>query len=346
MDRISVVMPTYNRAAYIGSAIESVLRQSYRDFELIIIDDGSTDDTRNLVAPFLKDQRVRYILQNNEGAAAARNHGLAVRRGKYVAFIDSDDTWESNKLELQIRVMEALPEVSVVCSDFSSVDSKGCRETSHIRSYFKVFDNYELSYEEVFQNILTESVEGLQKDKGVYWGNIYETMLFGNVILTSTCLCREEVFKNTGLFDTNYSTLEDYDLFLRISNKYPVAFIDKPLVCYRYNVTQLSGDLHFEKLCINLTHIFLKNISNIKDEEFLRKNRGKIKRHIGLIQSMQAYFYFSHDKMPLAADFYWKSVRNNPGMIKSYLYLLFSVLPPHVTHMIRKLKPAGRASTD
>jgi glycosyltransferase involved in cell wall biosynthesis len=124
MTLISVILPTYNRASFLPGAIESVQRQTFQDFELIIIDDGSTDDTHSVVNPYLKDKRIRYLLQQNGGAAAARNHGLAERQGKYVAFIDSDDTWEEDKLALQWKVLNQLPDVGIVCSDFSSVDDE------------------------------------------------------------------------------------------------------------------------------------------------------------------------------------------------------------------------------
>ena len=338
MNLISVIMPTYNRASYLSGAIESVLGQTFQDFELIIIDDGSTDDTHTVVNPYLKDKRIRYFMQQNGGAAAARNHGLAVRQGKYVAFIDSDDTWEKNKLTLQWAVMNQLPDVGIVCSDFSSLDDEGCREQSHIRSYFSVFDDYGLRYEDVFQYVITTPVKGLAADAQVYWGNVYETMIFGNIILTSTCLCRAEVFKHTGVFDTRYSTLDDYDLFLRICRHFPIAYIDQSLVCYRYSNDQLSGDIHFEKLCNNVIDIFKKNVEALKDDEFFRKNKSKIKRHLGMLQAQQAYYYFSHGNMSRAAQYYLQSILNRPGHYKSYLYLLFSLLPPKVTGLVRSIK--------
>ncbi len=342
MNLISIILPTYNRATFLPGAIESVLRQTCQDFELIIIDDGSTDGTEDVVAPFLSDKRIRYIKQQNAGAAAARNHGLSVRQGKYVAFIDSDDTWDEDKLALQWEIMNQLPDVGIVCSDFSSVDDEGCREQSHIRSYFSVFDDYGLRYADVFQHVITTPARGLAADVKVYWGNIYETMIFGNIILTSTCLCREEVFKNAGDFDTRYGTLEDYDLFLRICRQFPIAFIDKSLVCYRYNNEQLSGEFHFEKLCTNVIDIFNKNIVELKESEFLTKNKGKIKKHLGMLQAQQAYYYFSHGNMDLAARYYWQSILKRPGSCKSYLYLLFSLLPPKFTRLVRSLKTANK----
>jgi len=338
MELISAIMPTYNRAAYIGRAIESVLEQTYGHIELIIVDDGSTDHTIEVVEGYLADKRIRYIFQRNAGAAAARNRGLALRKGKLIAFIDSDDFWEKNKLEIQLSVMRMLPSIGLVCSDFSSLTNDGRLEQSHIKSYFSVFNDYRLSYEDVFSNILDRNVQGLANDEKVYWGNIYETMIFGNLILTSTTLCRESVFEAVGTFDTKYETLEDYDLFLKIARQFPVAFINKPLSRYRYSDNQLSGEPFFEKLCRNLEDIFLKNIESIEDREFIRKYGRRIRKHLGWIQANQAYFYFSHEKMDLARSYYWRSLRNNPSILKHYIYLLSSLLPVQLIRLIRRFK--------
>ena len=331
-------MPTYNRANYIADAAQSVLNQTYMDIELIIIDDGSTDNTEEVITPFLKDNRTRYIKQKNLGAATARNHGLAIRTGKYVAFIDSDDIWEKDKIDIQLSVLNALAEVHIVFSDFSSVDEIGHTEESHIKSYFSVCDDYKLNYEDIFDNITTENIRGLKDKHKVYWGNIYDTMIFGNLILTSTFFCRQEVFERAGNFNTKYETLEDYDLFLRVTKKNPVAFVDKPLVRYRYNQNQLSGDAFYGQLCTNLIDIFSRNIEDIEDNDFIAKNKKKIKKHLGLIQARHAYYHFSKENLNLASSCYWQSILNNPVSYKSYLYLLFSLLPKSATRFVRKLK--------
>lgn len=345
VDLVSVVLPTYNRANYLVDAIESVLNQTYRQVELIVIDDGSTDNTSEVVAPFLNDGRMRYVEQKNSGAASARNHGIALSAGRFVAFIDSDDVWEKDKLEIQLSIMNALPDVALVCSDFSSRDREGRVEPSHIKSYFSVFDDYDLSYLDVFGHTLTECISGLEKGLNVYWGKVYEAMVFGNFILTSTCLCRREVFNQVGVFNTKYETLEDYDLYLRMTRQFEAAFVDKPLVRYRYSKNQLSGEAFYEKLCRNLIEIFEKNIASMTDEDFLKRNEKRIRLHRGMILSQQAYFYFSHDQMSSAAGLYWKSIRNDPSRCKSFIFLFFSLLPVGITRSIRKIKSACAGAT-
>jgi len=338
MDIVSVIMPTYNRAKYIADAAKSVLNQSYRGIELIIIDDGSTDNTKEVVTPFLKDKRTRYIKQKNMGAAAARNHGLAIGSGKYTAFIDSDDIWEEDKIDIQVLVLDTLPEISAVFTDFSAISKKGYYEKSHIKSYFSVFNDYKLNYKDVFTNVVTGKSRELKDKHKIYWGNIYKTMIFGNAILTSTFICRQNIFDSIGMFNTKYETLEDYDLFLRITKEYPVAFIDKPLVRYRYSHNQLSGDAFYGKLCANLIDIFNRNVENINDKIFLEKNKRKIKRHLGMIQRRQAYYHFSKESLTAASSCYWQSILNNPVIYHSYIYLLFSLLPKSIIRFLKRLK--------
>lgn len=103
---ISVIIPTYNRSILVVNAIESVLQQTYRDYELIVIDDGSTDDTRDRLRPYM--ERIRYVYQSNRGASAAQNAGIGVARGKWIAILASDDEWHPNKLQRQVEVLDAL----------------------------------------------------------------------------------------------------------------------------------------------------------------------------------------------------------------------------------------------
>jgi glycosyltransferase involved in cell wall biosynthesis len=337
MPNVTIVLPTFNRAVYLKDAIESVLAQTYRDFEFIIVDDGSTDNTEEVVASYINDPRIRYLKQANSGAAAARNHGISLRRGDLVAFIDSDDIWNPDKLLIETEVLKELPDTGIVCSDFSA-EGSSVIEPSHIRTYFSVLNDYNLEYRDVFSNRLERPVRGLAQGEEVYWGNIFNTMLFGNIILTSTCLCRASLFETIGVFDPSYSTLEDYDFFLRITKKIPVAFIAKPLIRYRYSENQLSGENHFDRVCANLIGIFSKNVAALDDKDFLNKNRLKLRRRLGEYQAMQGYFRFSKEEMTEAAQSYRQSICNNPFKSMSYIYLLFSVMPVGASRLVRKIK--------
>jgi glycosyltransferase involved in cell wall biosynthesis len=127
MDRpvVSVVIATYNMARYLPLAVKSALGQTYKSIEVLVVDDGSTDDTAGAIAPFLADHRVRYCIQENKGQAAAKNHGVQKSRGEYIAFLDADDMWAPEKLELQIPVLSRSKNLGVVYSRFAYIDENG-----------------------------------------------------------------------------------------------------------------------------------------------------------------------------------------------------------------------------
>jgi len=120
---VSVVIPTYNRAPYVTMAIESALAQSYQDYEIIVVDDGSTDGTRDVLEPYR--DRIRYMYQDNKGVSAARNTGIQESRGEWIAFLDSDDEWLPNKLEIQIGYVKSYPEICLVAANMTVIKPHG-----------------------------------------------------------------------------------------------------------------------------------------------------------------------------------------------------------------------------
>ena len=125
MPRVSVVIPTYNRSDYILEAVESILTQTYRDFEIIIVDDGSTDDTRDVLAGQIEAGTIRYIYQENRSKSAARNHGIRLAKGEYIAFLDSDDLFTPTKLAKQVAFLDEHPDIGFVHSWYSKFDDAG-----------------------------------------------------------------------------------------------------------------------------------------------------------------------------------------------------------------------------
>jgi len=190
MPKVSVIIPTYNRALLIRRAIASVLRQTYQDFEIIVIDDCSDDNTHVMVENF-KDKRIRYIKHlENKGSAAARNTGIKIAQGEYIAFQDSDDEWLPEKLERQMNVFNnAPPEVGVVYTRFKKIKNN---KRSYLAFYWVA-----------------------QKE-----GDIHNNLLNGNYITTSTTVIKRECFDKTGMFDESLPRFQDWELWLRISRYY------------------------------------------------------------------------------------------------------------------------------
>lgn len=213
MVEVSVIIPTYNRAASITQAVSSVLAQRYANLEVIVVDDGSTDQTKEVVSA-LADPRVRYIAhERNRGAAAARNTGLKQALGRYIAFQDSDDEWLPEKLDRQVEVLEhGDHQVGMVHTGFSRVRGREDRPTDWL-------------------------------PKNLRSGDIACQILLGNFIGTPTAVAKRECFEKAGLFDAHLAQLEDWEMWIRIAQFYRVAYIDRTLVVTHALSDSLSADL-------------------------------------------------------------------------------------------------------
>ncbi|MCP2520499.1 glycosyltransferase [Candidatus Aminicenantes bacterium AC-708-M15] len=199
MPEVSVIIPTYNRASFLKEAIESVLNQEYSDFELIIIDDGSTDNTKEIIKQY--EGKLKYYYQSHKGVSPARNAGLKLARGDFIAFLDSDDLWKKEKLKIQVEFMKSHPEI-MVCYTEEIWIRKGVR------------------------------VNPKKKHKK-YSGWIFDKVVPICLLSLSSALFRKKLFEEVGVFDENLPACEDYDLGLRIACKYPIHLIKEPLIIKR-----------------------------------------------------------------------------------------------------------------
>ncbi len=189
--KVSVIIPTYNRAHFLADAVESVLCQEYPDLEIIIVDDGSTDTTKALLARRY-GKKIRYIYQENQGFAVARNKGVEVAAGEYIAFLDSDDIWKEHKLALQIGIMDRYRDIGFLFSDFTIVKTSGKKIHSGLQTWFKKEQNWE----KILPQQLSFPSDG-EKDGGtsggyrISCGNLYHSLLFAPYILPSTAVVRK-----------------------------------------------------------------------------------------------------------------------------------------------------------
>ena len=208
--RVSVVIPAYNQAEYLGDAIRSVLSQTYQDFEIIVVDDGSTDNTP-LVANEFSDN-IRYIRQENKGLAGARNTGIRNAKSTYIALIDSDDIWLPNFLQKMMDLVAEDPDAFVYYCSARYIDTKG--------------------------NELPQIVDS----KFVPDGTMYETLVKANFIIPSTVVMMRSAVLAAGLFDDSFRACEDWDLWLRLAPTCHFTSIRDCLVKYRLHGSSLSAD--------------------------------------------------------------------------------------------------------
>jgi glycosyltransferase involved in cell wall biosynthesis len=251
---VSVIVPTYNRAARVVRAVESVLAQSYARCHAVVVDDGSTDGTAEvLAARFGANPRVRRLSQPNRGPAAARNLALAELDAEYVAFLDSDDVWRPWKLEVQIACLERLrgEGVGLIWGDMDIVDEGGVLRVADANR--QVYGAYRLCrLNEGFSGSLVLHRLGRSWSEGapdldtkVWWGDVYGWMARGNLCPTPSVVLTRERAAATGPFDETMQTGEDYDYFLRASASGPCAFLDAAVFsCRRGGGDQLTTPAH------------------------------------------------------------------------------------------------------
>ncbi|MCB1970170.1 MAG: glycosyltransferase [Geminicoccaceae bacterium] len=245
----SVIIPTFQRADCIGEAIASAARQPVEDLEIVVIDDGSTDGTADIVERWIGgDRRIRLLRQSNQGVVAARNRGLESARGSLIAFLDSDDTWDRGKLQAQLAVMRNHPEVGLVWTDMRAVDVSGRivgeRWLRQMYTAYRKLDAYPVFSHEQSAASLGITAGGLPGDVMIRMGRILGPMIMGNLVHLSTAVIRREWIERIDGFDPSMRHVgEDYDLFLRASALGPVALIDHPMASYRIG--------HADQLTVN-----------------------------------------------------------------------------------------------
>jgi glycosyltransferase involved in cell wall biosynthesis len=201
--RVSVLLPVYNGSRFVSHAIESVLKQTYQNIELIIVNDGSQDDCAAIIRPYLADQRIKYIEQANSGVAAARNTAFSLVSGKYIAFIDQDDIWLPNKLERQVAYLEAHPEIAMAHARQCYIDEAGNPIESN-----------------------SDHVEPVN-------GNCFRELFEKNCIAVLTVLARQSAIEEAGGFNRAASCSDDYEMWLKISWKHLIGFQDEIVAAYR-----------------------------------------------------------------------------------------------------------------
>ncbi len=223
---VSVIIPTFNRGWIVKEAIDSVLAQDFADFELIVVDDGSTDHTFKILEEFESD--IRVIRQTNRGVSAARNCGIQASVGRWIAFLDSDDLWLPQKLSLQVDFFSSHGD-AMICQTEEQWIRNGVRVNPKARHH-------------------------------KFSGLIFERSLELCLVSPSAVMIRKDLFDNVGLFDESLPACEDYDLWLRVSCRFPVYLIDTPLIIKRGgHADQLSRAPGLDKYRIQSLHNIIES---------------------------------------------------------------------------------------
>ena len=290
MPEVSIIIPTYNRANFLIQSIQSVLNQTFTDFELIVVDDGSIDDTKKIVWKFVKkDKRIKYIYQENSGGTAGpRNTGIKYSAGNYLAFLDSDDQWLPEKLEEQVSFLK------------KSKDEKlgfiGCGALAIKKENEEIIAKYELPLS--------------------YRGNIFNKILKKNFILTpSGIILKKEILKTIGNFDENFKMITDWDLWIRISKNYNFDFINKPLFKYYVHNANITKTISQKETVKDFSGLLEKHKEDYL--KYLKADYVNNLRHL-------ANSYCKLGDVKLGRKYFIKTIKTNWLDYKSYFYFLLS----------------------
>jgi len=254
---ISIIIPTYNRSKFIKNAVHSVLNQTYKDIEIIIVDDCSTDATESIIA-FIGDERLKYIKNSkNTGVAFSRNIGIKNSKGSYISFIDDDDEWMPEKLEKQIsRFKELTDDYGVVYCGYGIYNKSGV-------------------------------LNGEKHPE--FKGSVAKKMLAGSIMGGSTPLLRKRVFDVCGLHDTSLKNAVDWEMWIRVSQSFKFDFVDEVLVKYNIHGNQLSVDIKNKIRALNIIKEKHKYIIKQNNEEFSMLKK-LFKLNLAIKQNKHAYY--------------------------------------------------------
>ena len=225
---VSVIIPTYNRQALLPRAIDSVVRQTFSDWEIVLVDDGSTDDTPRIAARYLRQLGRRFIFlrQENRGASAARNAGIETARGEYIAFLDSDDEFVPHKLARQMALLEKRPQLGMVYSDYSFIDLDG-------RFFASAFATKCRLARQVPRWVIGDGL-------AIVDGSLFDTLIHGYFVSTIVGMVRREVLGSDLRFATDINYSEEWLFYLEVSRRCACGFVDEPLSLHHFTRNSLA----------------------------------------------------------------------------------------------------------
>lgn len=349
------MLPTYNRAYCLRETIGSVQSQTYPDWELLVIDDGSTDATAEVVRALQKDDpRIKYHYQGNRGVSSARNAGLRIAQGDWIAFLDSDDAWMSWKLAAQVACMEQLREVGMIWTDLDAVNREGTVVSrKYLRKFYSAYGR--IGDDRIFEHSrsFAELAPGVSRADPalstalVRWGDVYSAMIVGSLVHTSTVLLSRDRARAVGLFDERLRTGEDYDFHLRTSYEGPVALLDAPSMRYRIagGEDQLTANQYRVEIARNALSARLSAIK--RDPSRISLRPQTLREVLATAYALVAQELFEIGAFRSARPYFFRSmpaIWRTPRMVsKALIACLPEFLARHLVRLVRRSQTARTA---
>lgn len=288
---VSILIPAFNSGNFIQETLESVLAQTFPNIEIIVVDDGSTDDTRQKVLAF--GERIKYIYQPNGGIASARNRGMALARGQLVALLDADDICHPDRIAIQVDFLQKKTDIILCGADFSAFNSSGHVSDSYINNYYGIIRStaggIEQLYDEKRSLDTSQSpwVVNNSREVKIYYGYIYNKIVWGNFIHPPTVMLRRSVAERVGSFDEKLFFACDYDWLIRVSRLGRIGYIERPLLKYRLHLGQSSSHHNIEPAILETIAVMDK--IRCDDEKFYQANWQRFQRRLGHLYLELAY---------------------------------------------------------
>lgn len=310
MISISAVIPAYNSARFLALAIESILQQTRPVDEIIVVDDGSTDETRKIAKSF--GERITYIHQLNKGPSAARNRGIESAKGNWIAFLDADDQWTPDKIDKQLIALDKEPGLKLLAADMSEIDEAG--------------------------NLLTKSMlakhhflERFQSLNGAPIPSALAELLKKNFIPTGTVLAEKSVLVDTGLFNSSIRFGEDLELWAKIACQHPITCLPEVMMLRRQhekNATQSTAPMLEDLIAV------MKSINAYSPEQ-LKKENINGSELVAEAYWQLGYWLFDHQNYNKARKNFLNSLKNSLN-ISALKYFVVCYLPRPLIRAIKK----------
>lgn len=299
MKLVSVIITAYNQAPLVIQAIESVLLQTYRPIEIIVVDDGSTDDTKQQLLRF--GDAIRYVYKDNGGACSARNTGIHLAQGEYIALLDGDDRYLPRKIEESIKCFEKYPDIGFV----------------HTAAYFVDREDRILR---VFSRPESRTIDWIGKK-----------LLFFDFVCNSTVVVRKSCFETVGLYDESIFSAADWDLWMRLAVRYKAGFVNVPLTKYRLVSNYILN--HLEEVEAEDRLVLDRALARYPD----LGEYAKRKAHSNLSLQL-ATANLHRDDMGRAKTLFQTSIKQNPLNIKAWVYAFCFFVAPKLFQKQVKLR--------
>jgi glycosyltransferase involved in cell wall biosynthesis len=302
---VSVVIPAFNSANYLRAAVDSALNQTVLPLEVLVINDGSSDNTQDVIKEY--GSSIRGFYQRNSGPAVARNRGIAEAKGDFIAFLDADDTWTPDKIETQINYLEYHKNVNIVHT-----------------AYFNV-------------NMLSDNLIASSKIRDEFTGNCYREFFFRNGVQMSSVVVLKECLIKVGGFDQNIrrASTEDYDLWFRIARDYEFGYVRRPLVYYRHhdaNATRVA-------IAIREGELYVLNKALHADPQLVKLvGKREVRNRLHELHFEIGYRYHDSRNSARARKSFIEAIRLHPRNFYTWLLLFTSYFPSALVRRLRVLK--------